>query len=142
VVYTDVVLDHFINPRNVGRIPEADGVGIIGDPSCGDYLKIYVKIEDGRLSDVKFEVCGCPAAIASASVLTEMAKGKTIAEALEMTDIDVAAALGGLPDPKMHCSNLGADALHEAVSEYLKAAGEAPQAEDSSHDEDFKRAAG
>lgn len=125
------MLDHFLNPRNVGRIPQADGVGVIGDPSCGDYLKIYIKVKGDRLADVKFEICGCPAAIASASVLTEIAKGRTLEEALEITDLDVASALGGLPDPKMHCSNLGAAALHEAVLEYMMRS--ADKAKESDH---------
>ncbi|HHY96126.1 MAG TPA: iron-sulfur cluster assembly scaffold protein [Firmicutes bacterium] len=109
-MYTEKVLDHFLNPHNVGAIPDADGVGILGDPSCGDFLRIYIKVSDGRLADVKFEVFGCPGAIATSSILTEMVKGKTLEEAMEVTDADVAEALGGLPEWKLHCSNLGAEA--------------------------------
>ncbi|MEW5784242.1 MAG: iron-sulfur cluster assembly scaffold protein [Bacillota bacterium] len=118
-MYTDQLIEHFKNPRNVGEIPDADGIGTIGDPGCGDYLSIFIKVKEGRLSEVKFAVYGCPAAIATTSVLTEIAIGKTIAEALEITDHDIAAALGGLPDPKMHCSNLGTAALYQAVLDYL-----------------------
>ncbi|MBC7340123.1 MAG: iron-sulfur cluster assembly scaffold protein [Firmicutes bacterium] len=118
-MYAEKVIDHFLNPRNVGCIPEADGVGTLGDPSCGDYLRIYIKVRDGRLDDVKFEVFGCPAAIATSSILTEMVKGKTLEEALQVTDQDVAAELGGLPEWKLHCSNLGAEALHQAIRDYL-----------------------
>jgi len=118
-MYGDLVLEHFLNPRNVGIINNADGIGTIGDPNCGDYLRIYIKVWGDRLVDVKFQVYGCPAAIATSSILTEMAKGKTLEEALKITDDDVAAAIGGLPDHKLHCSNLGASALHEAINNYL-----------------------
>lgn len=119
-MYTEKVLDHFLNPHNVGAIPDADGVGILGDPSCGDFLRIYIKVSNGRLADVKFEVFGCPAAIATSSILTEMVKGKTLEEAMEVTDADVAEALGGLPEWKLHCSNLGAEALHRAILDYSR----------------------
>lgn len=112
-------MDHFMNPRNVGEIMDADGVGSFGNPVDGDQIKIYIKVEDGRLVDVKFKAFGCPAAIASGSILTEMAKGKTIDEALKITRRDVAEGLGGLPPNKMECSNLSADALHRAIKEYL-----------------------
>ncbi len=118
-MYGDVVLEHFLNPRNVGPIPDADGVGTVGDPNCGDYLRIYIMVEGDVLTRVTFEVVGCPAAIATSSVLTEMVTGKTLDEALDITDIDVAEALGGLPDLKMHCSNLGTDALREAIWDYI-----------------------
>lgn len=119
-MYTDKLIEHFKNPRNVGEITDADGVGTIGDPDCGDFLSIFIKVTEELLSEVKFVVYGCPAAIATTSVLTEIAVGKTIAEALEITDQDIAAALGGLPDPKMHCSNLGTAALYQAVLDYLQ----------------------
>lgn len=117
-MYTDKVIEHFLNPRNVGRIADPDGVGTLGDPSCGDYLRIYIKVNDNRIVDIKFEIFGCPAAIATSSVLTELAKGKTLEEALEITDLEIVRALGGLPDPKIHCSNLGAAALHRAILDY------------------------
>ncbi len=118
-MYTEKLIEHFKNPRNIGAMPDADGVGSMGDPACGDYLSIFIKIKGGRLEEVKFTVFGCPAAIATTSVLTEIAVGKTIEEALEITDQDIAEALGGLPDPKMHCSNLGTEALLRAVLDYL-----------------------
>ncbi|CEP66213.1 NIF system FeS cluster assembly, NifU,N-terminal [Moorella glycerini] len=125
-MYGELLLDHFLNPRNVGSIKDADGIGTIGDPGCGDYLCVYIKVQDNRLVDVKFQVYGCPAAIATSSILTEMAKGKTLEEGLQITDADVAAAIGGLPEIKLHCSNLGASALHEAILNYqtrMKAGG-------------------
>ncbi|MGB9660917.1 MAG: iron-sulfur cluster assembly scaffold protein [Moorellaceae bacterium] len=117
-MYNNSVLEHFLNPHNVGSLPDADGIGMIGDPDCGDYLKIYIKVHKGILTDVKFEIFGCPAAIATSSVLTDLAKGKTIDEALKITDADIIRALGGLPDPKIHCSNLGAEALRKAIEDY------------------------
>ncbi len=120
-MYSDAVIEHFLNPRNAGYIPNADGVGIMGDPSCGDYLRIYISVKDDVISDIKFEIFGCPAAIATSSILTELAKGKALDEALKITDLDVLKVLGGLlPDPKVHCSNLGAGALHEAIQDYKK----------------------
>lgn len=117
--YTKILLDHFQHPRNVGRIPDADGIGLIGDPRCGDFLRVYIKVDENeRLAEVKFECFGCPAAIACASVMTEMAKGATLDEAETITDDRIAAALGGLPEPKHHCSNLGAAALEEAIWDY------------------------
>lgn len=118
--YSDVVMDHFTNPRNVGEIEDADGVGEVGNPVCGDMMTFYIKVgEDGRLEDVKFKTFGCGAAIAVSSMVSEMAKGKTVEEALKITRDDVAKELGGLPKQKMHCSNLGADALHKAIEDYL-----------------------
>ncbi len=122
--YSDVVMDHFTNPRNVGEIEDADGVGEVGNPVCGDMMTFYIKVDDqGRLSDVKFKTFGCGAAIAVSSMVSEMAKGKTIDEALKITRDDVAKELGGLPANKMHCSNLGADALHKAIEDYLEKKG-------------------
>jgi len=119
VSYSGKLLDHFTNPRNVGEIPDADGVAMIGDPSCGDFLKVWIKVEGNTLADVKFKCQGCPAAIASASVMTEMAIGKNLDEAMELTDEQIADALGGLPDAKAHCSNLGASALHDAITDHV-----------------------
>ena len=119
MVYSPIVLDHFKNPRNVGEILEADGVGEVGNPVCGDMMNVYIKVTDNRLEDVKFKTFGCGAAIAVSSMITEMAKGKTLEEAMKITNNDVAEALGGLPPNKLHCSNLGADALHSAIKNYL-----------------------
>ncbi len=117
-MYTDKVMDHFSNPRNVGEIENADGVGEVGNASCGDIMKIYLKVENNIIKDVKFKTFGCGAAIATSSMVTEMAIGKTIDEALELTNAAVAEALDGLPPAKIHCSNLAADALHEAIKNY------------------------
>jgi len=111
-------MDHFQNPRNVGEIENADGIGEIGNAVCGDIMKIYLKIENNRIVDVKFKTFGCGAAIATSSMVTEMVKGKTIDEALVITNQAVAEALDGLPPQKMHCSNLAADALHKAIEDY------------------------
>jgi nitrogen fixation NifU-like protein len=121
--YSDVVMDHFTNPRNVGEIEDADGVGEVGNPVCGDMMTFYVKVDDDRLSDVKFKTFGCGAAIAVSSMVSEMAIGKTVDEALKISRDDVAQELGGLPKQKMHCSNLGADALHLAIEDYLSKKG-------------------
>lgn len=112
-------MDHFTNPRNVGEIEEPDGVGQVGNPVCGDIMKMYIKVTDGRIEDIRFKTFGCGAAIATSSMITELAKGKTIEEALEIGNRTVAEALGGLPPTKMHCSNLAADALHKAIQDYL-----------------------
>lgn len=112
-----------MNPRNVGEIPDADGVGTVGNPVCGDLMTVYIKVKDNRLVDVKFKTFGCGAAIATSSMITELAKGKTIEEALKITRGDVADSLGGLPPIKMHCSNLAADALHAAIEDYKKKKG-------------------
>jgi nitrogen fixation NifU-like protein len=122
-MYSERVIDHFKNPRNVGEIPEADGVGTVGNPVCGDLMTIYIKVKDDRLVDLKFKTFGCGAAIATSSMITELAKGKTLEEGMKITRGDVAESLGGLPPIKMHCSNLAADALHEAISDYLKKKG-------------------
>ncbi|MBL7168541.1 Fe-S cluster assembly scaffold protein NifU [Candidatus Bathyarchaeota archaeon] len=124
-MYSEKVLDHFKNPRNVGEIEDADGVGTVGNPVCGDMMSIYIKVKDDRIDDVKFKTFGCGAAIATTSMTTELAKGKTLDEAMKITRQDVADELGGLPPVKMHCSNLAADALHEAVKDYRKKKGEA-----------------
>ena len=117
-MYTDKVMDHFSNPRNVGEIENANGVGEVGNATCGDIMKIFLKVEDDRIVDVKFKTFGCGAAIATSSMVTEMVKGKTVDEALEISNQAVAEALDGLPPQKMHCSNLAADALHKAIEDY------------------------
>jgi nitrogen fixation NifU-like protein len=117
-MYTKTVMDHFRKPRNVGTIEGADGVGEVGNPLCGDMMTLYLKVKDDRIDDIKFQTFGCGAAIAVSSMLTEMAKGKTIDEAKKITNKDVADALEGLPKNKLHCSNLGADALHLAIKNY------------------------
>ena len=117
-MYTEKVMDHFSNPRNVGEIENPDGVGEVGNASCGDIMKIFLKVEDGIIKDVKFKTFGCGAAIATSSMVTEMAIGKTLDEALELSNSAVAEAPDGLPPQKLHCSNLAADALHEAIKNY------------------------
>jgi len=117
-MYTEKVMDHFSNPRNVGEITDADGVGQVGNPVCGDIMKISITVDDNRITDIKFKTFGCGAAIATSSMVTEMVKGKTLEEALAVTNRHVADALGGLPPAKLHCSNLAADALHAAIEDY------------------------
>jgi nitrogen fixation NifU-like protein len=119
-MYTEKVMEHFRNPHNMGEIPDADGVGTVGNPVCGDLMTIYIKVKDNRLEDVKFKTFGCGAAIATSSMITELAKGKTLEEAMKISRGDVADSLGGLPPIKMHCSNLAADGLHAAIQDYLK----------------------
>ncbi|MHB1653411.1 MAG: Fe-S cluster assembly scaffold protein NifU [Desulfitobacteriaceae bacterium] len=117
-MYSEKVMDHFTNPRNVGEIPDASGVGEVGNAKCGDIMRIYLDIEGDTIKDVKFKTFGCGAAVATSSMVTEMVKGKTIDEALTISNAAVAEALGGLPPVKMHCSNLAADALHAAIKDY------------------------
>ncbi|HEC83210.1 MAG TPA: Fe-S cluster assembly scaffold protein NifU [Firmicutes bacterium] len=119
-MYSEKVMEHFMNPRNVGEIEDADGVGTVGNPVCGDMMTFYIKVNNNRIEDVKFKTFGCGAAIAVSSMISEMAKGKTLEEALKITNKDVAKELDGLPANKMHCSNLGADALHKAIEDYLE----------------------
>ncbi|MDL5502132.1 MAG: Fe-S cluster assembly scaffold protein NifU [Candidatus Methanoperedens sp.] len=121
--YSEKVMDHFANPRNVGEIPDADGIGKVGNPVCGDVMWIYIKVKDNILEDVKFKTFGCGAAIATSSMITELAKGKTLEEALKITRGNVADALDGLPQVKLHCSNLAADGLHAAIKDYLEKTG-------------------
>ncbi|MBI4187220.1 MAG: Fe-S cluster assembly scaffold protein NifU [Chloroflexi bacterium] len=118
-VYSQQVMDHFMNPRNVGEIENPDGIGEEGNPVCGDMMTFYIKVKDNRLEDVKFKTFGCGAAIAVSSMVSEMAKGKTLEEALKITPKIVAEELGGLPKNKFHCSNLGAQALTRAIKDYL-----------------------
>jgi len=120
MIYTDKVMDHFQNPRNVGVIKEADGTGQVGNPVCGDMMTFTIKVKDNKLEDVKFQTFGCGAAIAVSSIVSEMAMGKTLEEAMKITNESVAKELGGLPKNKLHCSNLGADALHAAIEDYKK----------------------
>ena len=117
-LYTDTVMDHFMHPRNVGEIPNADGVGEVGNAKCGDIMKMYLKIKDNIIEDVKFETFGCGSAIASSSMATEMIKGKTIDEALAVTNKQVVDALGGLPAHKLHCSVLAEESIKSAVKDY------------------------
>ena len=119
-MYTEKVMDHFSNPRNVGEVENANGVGEVGNASCGDIMRISLQVENDVIQDVKFKTFGCGAAIATSSMVTELAIGKTIDEALILTNQAVAEALDGLPPAKMHCSNLAADALHEAIKDYRK----------------------
>ena len=119
-MYSEKVMDHFENPRNVGEIPDANGVGAVGNAKCGDIMRMYLKVENGIIEDVKFKTFGCGAAIATSSMATEMVKGKTLKEALALTNKAVAEALDGLPPVKMHCSLLAEEAIHAAVEDYLK----------------------
>ena len=118
-VYSEKVMEHFMNPRNVGEIENPDGVGEEGNPVCGDMMTFYIKVKDNHLDDVKFKTFGCGAAVAVSSMVSEMAKGKTLEEAMKITPQSVAAELEGLPKNKFHCSNLGAQALHKAIEDYL-----------------------
>ncbi|HHW28056.1 MAG TPA: Fe-S cluster assembly scaffold protein NifU [Syntrophomonadaceae bacterium] len=123
-MYNETVMDHFQNPRNVGEIADASGVGEVGNVVCGDILRVYIKVKDDRLEDVKYMTFGCGAAVASGSMMTTLAKGKTVEEAMQLTNKDVAQALGGLPPQKMHCSNLAADALHKAIEDWQQKTGQ------------------
>lgn len=119
-MYSEKVMDHFTNPRNMGEIENADGVGTVGNAKCGDIMRIYLKVEDGIILDVKFKTFGCGAAVATSSMATELVKGKTIQDALEITNAAVAEALDGLPKAKIHCSLLAEEALHAAIWDYAQ----------------------
>ncbi|MFH1085381.1 MAG: iron-sulfur cluster assembly scaffold protein [Chloroflexota bacterium] len=119
-MYTDIVIDHFTNPRNVGVIKNADGFGKVESAVCGDMMELYVMVEDGVIADIKYRTFGCAAAIASSSIATEMVKGQPLSVAAELTDEEVDAALGGLPNAKLHCSLLAVSALHTAIEDYLQ----------------------
>ena len=119
-MYSEKVMDHFENPRNVGEIEDANGVGTVGNAKCGDIMRMYLKVENGIIQDVKFKTFGCGAAIATSSMATEMVKGKSLKEALQLTNKAVAEALDGLPPVKIHCSLLAEEAIHAAVEDYLK----------------------
>ncbi len=127
-IYSDKVMDHFMNPRNVGEITDPDGVGEVGNPVCGDMMTFYIKVKDNLLEDVKFKTFGCGAAIAVSSMVSEMAKGKSLEEARKITPALVAEELEGLPKNKYHCSNLGAQALNKAIDNYLSKQGKATKA--------------
>jgi len=122
-MYSDKVMEHFRNPRNVGVIEDPDGVGHVGNPICGDIMELYIKVRDGVIVDAKFRTFGCGAAIATSSMVTEMVKGKTLEEALEISNRTVAEALGGLPPIKMHCSVLAEEALKSAIEDYMRRKG-------------------
>lgn len=120
-VYNEKVMEHFENPRNVGKLENADGVGEVGNATCGDIMRIYIKVgDDERIEDIRFQTFGCGAAVATSSIVTEIAKGMKIDEAMSLNNKDVAESLGGLPSVKLHCSNLAADALHAAIEDYRK----------------------
>src|SRR3989337_1047857 len=119
VAYNEKVMQHFMNPQNVGDIKDADGIGEVGNPVCGDMMTFYIKVKDGHLEDVKFKTFGCGAAIAVSSMVSELAIGKTLDEAMKINANMVAAELDGLPKNKLHCSNLGDEALHKAIEDYL-----------------------
>lgn len=118
--YSEKVIEHYTNPRNVGKIENASGIGEVGNPVCGDIMKMYIKVENNVIVDVKFKTFGCGAAIATSSISTEMIKGKTIEEALEVKNTDVVNSLGGLPKVKLHCSVLAEEAIHEAIADYYR----------------------
>ncbi len=143
-MYNEIVMDHFTNPRNVGVIEDADGIGEVGNVKCGDIMKIYIKVQDETIVDIKFKTFGCGSAIASSSIATEIIKGKTIDEALAITNKDVIEALGGLPAVKIHCSVLAEQALKSAIWNYAEKTGKTykglegfdPHAEHDEHDEE------
>jgi len=124
--YSKKVMDHFLHPRNVGEIPDANGIGNVGNPICGDIMRMYIKVENGVIADAKFKTFGCGAAISTSSMVTEMVKGKTIKEALTITNKAVAEALGGLPAVKLHCSVLAEQALRSALADYYRKIGRDP----------------
>lgn len=134
-IYSDKVMEHFMKPRNVGEIEDADGIGEVGNPICGDMMTFYIKVDDNRLSDVKFKTFGCGAAIAVSSIVSEMAMGKTLEEARKITPALVAQELEGLPKNKYHCSNLGAQALNKAIDDYLKKQGKVAKSKKRGKDE-------
>ncbi len=123
--YSDKVMEHFMNPRNVGELDDPHGIGQVGNVNCGDIMRMTIRVEEGRITDINFKTFGCGAAIAVSSMVTEMARGKSLDDAVKINRDDVAVALGGLPDKKLHCSNLGTDALKAAVNDYWKRNGEA-----------------
>ncbi|ADN37417.1 FeS cluster assembly scaffold protein NifU [Methanolacinia petrolearia DSM 11571] len=134
-MYSDKVMDHFENPRNQGTIEDADGIGEVGNPQCGDIMKIYIKVRDDIIEDVKFQTFGCGAAIASSSMATEMIKGKTVKEAWDLSNKAVAEALEGLPPQKLHCSVLAEEAIHKAINDYRAKNGLEPWEEKGGHQE-------
>ncbi len=135
MLYSEKVMEHFHDPRNVGVIDDADGVGEVGNPVCGDMMRITIKVDDDRISDIRFQTLGCGAAIATSSIVTEMAKGMTLQEAVAITKADVAEELGGLPPAKMHCSILATDGLKAAVDDYLVKSDREPISGGLAHDD-------
>jgi nitrogen fixation NifU-like protein len=128
IPYSEKVMDHFLHPRNVGELPDASGIGNVGNPVCGDVMRMYIKVENDVIVDAKFKTFGCGAAISTSSMVTEMVKGKTIEEALKISNKAVAEALGGLPPVKLHCSVLAEQALKAALTDYYKKIGKDPSA--------------
>ena len=122
-MYSEKIMDLFLHPHNMGKMENPDGIGKVGNPICGDVMYLYIKVKDNRIEDIKFQTFGCAAAIATSSMITDLAKGKTLEEALEITKHNVAEEVGGLPPIKVHCSNLAADALHAAIKDYKKKQG-------------------
>ncbi len=122
-MYNETVMDHFQNPRNAGEIDEADGIGSVGNPACGDVMKMYIKVADGRIADIKYKTFGCAAAIACSSKASELVMGQTLDDAAHLTREQVAEALGGLPEKKMSCSNLAPDAIRAAIEDYRSRTG-------------------
>jgi nitrogen fixation protein NifU and related proteins len=118
-LYVDPVLDHFSHPRNVGEIDDPDGVGTVGDPECGDFFKVYIRVAGELLAEIKYKVFGCPAAVATCSMMSELATGMSVDEAYQLDDLDIMIALGGLPESKQHCSNHAASALHGAIDDFV-----------------------
>ena len=141
-MYSEKVMDHFMNPRNVGEIKDADGIGEEGNPVCGDMMTFYIKVKDNRLEDVKFQTFGCGAAVAVSSMVSEMAKGKTLEEAVKITPSLVAQELEGLPKNKYHCSNLGAQALKKAIRDYAQKKGITIEGLEEKGEEDEEREEG
>lgn len=138
-MYNETVMSNFRDPQNVGEMADASGVGEVGNVVCGDILRVYIKVKDDRLDDVKYMTYGCGAAVASGSMMTALAKGKTVEDGLKLSNKDVAAALGGLPAHKVHCSNLAADALHKAIRDWQRKTGQLPEGykeADEEHDHD------
>ncbi|HID95288.1 MAG TPA: Fe-S cluster assembly scaffold protein NifU [Candidatus Latescibacteria bacterium] len=135
-MYSEKVMEHFRNPRNVGQMENPDGIGHVGNPICGDIMELYIKVEDGKIVDARFQTFGCGAAIATSSMVTEMVKGKDIEEALRISNKAVAEALDGLPPVKMHCSVLAEQALKSAIEDYLKKSGRAKTKEETEVDDD------
>jgi nitrogen fixation NifU-like protein len=128
--YSKKVMEHFMNPKNVGTMDDADGHGKVGNPICGDLMEIFIKVKDDKIEDIRFQTFGCGSAIATSSMVSEMAKGMRLDEAMKITRNDVADELDGLPPVKMHCSNLAADALHEAIKDYKRKKGEIVEEEE------------
>jgi len=121
--YNEIVIEHFTHPRNVGELENPDGEAVVGDPTCGDQMKVSIRVDNGKIADIRFKSFGCPGAIATSSMVTELAKGKNTLEALMITDDDVVLSLGGIPDHKKHCSLLGVRAVQQAIHDYLRKQG-------------------